>query len=92
MAVFSALFRSPWRQDQRPIEGILHGLYLQWHVVTFLSDAGATLAEVGRLEERRQAELGRIQETVYTLRSSEALTPSGRLVLEQAIRDQGRPA
>ena len=82
----SAVYTSPWRDDKRPLEGILHGMYVHWHVVTMLNKLINTVEDCEKLEQikqRRKIERANIKQAIQILNCSRALAPQGHMIVEQ---------
>ncbi len=80
---------SPWQQCERPIAGLLHGLYVfagidQW--LALLNTAPLTSSEDRIYLVRRRAEIAQEIATVATLADTPDLTPIGRHLARWLLR------
>jgi HEXXH motif-containing protein len=86
-----ARFYSPWRDDPRPLRGILHATYVHFPVTRFWIDVGTAseLAPETRALARDRAARGLAQLGIglHQLRRHAAWTPAGRHFL-RAIEDE----
>jgi HEXXH motif-containing protein len=76
----SELMYSPWRAEQRPASGVLHGLYVFTCIHCFLEQISNTATFAGSPLHHLQQRLSEIKEDVYSIdRTSLArcLTPEG---------------
>lgn len=69
----SATFHAPWRGTQRPLGGVLHGLYVFGLIAEWMSRSGAS----PRLIQRRLAEICQDVDALRDFPEARGLTPSG---------------
>lgn len=84
---------SPWQQSQRPLSGLLHGLYVfaaidQW--LALLDAAPSTSSEDRIYLTRRRAEIAEEIADVATLADAPSLTPTGHHLASWLLTSQER--
>ncbi|WP_242130401.1 HEXXH motif-containing putative peptide modification protein [Sphingobium sp. Sx8-8] len=84
---------SPWQQCERPVAGLLHGLYVfagidQW--LTLLDASPLTSSEDHIYLTRRRAEIAQEIAAVATLADAPGLTPTGRRFARWLLRSHER--
>lgn len=80
---------SPWQQRQRPLRGVLHGLYVFSVIGAWLQalDQGDFLAPEGRtFVVKRRGEIAHEVAQVAGLVAAEGLTECGRILVRGALR------
>jgi uncharacterized protein len=82
------LFHTPWRTDERPLEGLLQGTYAHLAVTDYwrqrqVTTTGAAAQEASRQFRRWQAHT---RDAVATLTTSGSLTSLGEIFVEQMSR------
>ena len=81
---------SPWRDDRRPLRGLLHALYVHipvtryWLAVHAASDPGEAIA--GRAADRAARVALQVEPVLETLDRHARFTPEGRLVFDEIVR------
>lgn len=83
------LFYAPWRDDPRPITGLLHGTYAHFGVAAFwrrqsLQESDLEQARLAEVEFARWGEASR--EAAHILINSRKLTPIGRRFVTGMLR------
>ncbi|BDD67412.1 hypothetical protein Sj15T_24330 [Sphingobium sp. TA15] len=84
---------SPWQQCERPVAGLLHGLYVfagidQW--LALLDASPLTSSEERIYLTRRRAEISQEIAVVATLADARGLTPTGRHFARWLLRSHER--
>ncbi len=87
----SRLFRAPWREDLRPLEGLLQGTYAHLAVTDFWRvrqevSAGADAEAAG---QRFAYWRGHTCDAIETLANSGSLTPLGTRFVDEMRRSAG---
>jgi HEXXH motif-containing protein len=83
---------SPWKHEQRPAQGILHGLYV-FHVLRWMWQQTAQYTQNGADHSfalRRICDIEREINAVRAIEDSPALTPAGDLLLQRLFDSQAQ--
>ncbi len=85
-------YRSPWRDDPRPVKGIVHGLFVFTRIALWYERLLASGEKHGEVRRRLTVVLRQAGEAIGVLRSHAVWTPIGQGLFDELVGEYERLA